>query len=177
MRTLIGYASVAAGVAVVLFLYGGRHASDPLTVAVANAATRCPDGFTVRAHGLPAGSQPTSSLSETCVLDFGIPAGSPGTNGVSGYARFSTSLKGSKSNSSERLATTATCPAGKKAIGGGASITTGRGELFAITASQPTADGQGWTATARKTKWYNVKTNEKGRLLKVTAICAVMSEE
>jgi hypothetical protein len=171
MKTLIRYAAVAAAVAVVLFLYGGSHASDPLTVAMANAATRCPDGFTVKAHSLPAGSDPTSSLSESCVLDFGIPAGTAGGNGVSGYA-LSTTVKSTKSNTSDRLAAVSMCPAGKKAIGGGAAVTGGARQVFTITTSQPTPDGQGWTAI---TKWYNVKTNEKGRSMKVTAICAVVS--
>jgi len=183
MKTLVRWSSLAFAFAVVAMLYGG-HASDPVAVAVANAAVRCPDGFTVTAHGVPAGSQPTSSLSDSCVLDLGIPAGAsgspgsagtPGTNGVSGYALFATTVKSVKSNSSERLAAVAACPAGKKAIGGGASITAGRGEVFAITTSQPTPDGQGWRGTAVRTKWYNEKTNESTRSLKVTVICAEVS--
>jgi hypothetical protein len=175
MKTLIRYALAAFVVAAVFLLYGRGHASDPLAVGVANAAARCPDGFTVEVHGLPAGSTPTSSLSDSCVLALGIPAGAagaPGTNGVSGYARTAT-VKSSKSNSSERLAAVAKCPAGKKAIGGGASVTAGRGEAFTITTSQPTPESQGWTARAVKIK--STKSNTSDRTLMVTAICAVVS--
>lgn len=200
MKTLIRCAPLAAVVAVVLLLYGVGHASDPLAVATANAAMRCPDGFTVTVHGLPAGSEPTSSLSESCVLELGIPAGAtgapgtagpagapgtagpPGTNGVSGYAQRSATVKSSKSNSSERLAATAKCPAGEKAIGGGASITAGKGEVFAITTSQPTPDGQGWRARlsgdlnlSKSNINKAVNPNLSKSILKVTVICAVVS--
>jgi hypothetical protein len=179
MKTLIRCAPLAAAVAVVLLLYGGGHASsDPLAVATANAAVRCPDGFTVTVHGLPAGSAPTSSLSDACVLDLGIPAGAMGApgiagpvgmNGVSGYALRTTTLNASKSNS-YRVAATAMCPAGKKAIGGGSSITGGDG-ILAVTTSQPTPNGQGWTARAVKFG----RDRLRGRVaFKVTAVCAAV---
>jgi len=191
MKTLVRCASLASVVAVVVLLYDGRNASDPLAVAVADAAVRCPDGFTVNVRGLPAGSTPTSSLSDSCVLDLGIPAGAtgpqgpagtPGINGVSGYALSFTTVKSSKSkNSQDRLAAVAECPAGKKAIGGGASITAGRGAIYTIMTSEPTPNGQGWLISVGKTQ-YNQKTNDKGRVkvsdsqgrLKVTAICVVV---
>lgn len=187
MKTLVRCASLASVVAVVLLLYGGGHASDPFAVAVANAATTCPEGFTVEVHGLPAGSAPTSSLSERCVLDLGIPAGAtgapgptgtPGTYGVSGY-ELVTTINSTKSNTF-RLAAVAKCPAGKKAIGGGASVTTVKGtksnsdNRWAITTSQPTPDGQGWMAiTMAIVSSANATT--AGHRLKVTAICAVAS--
>lgn len=190
IKTLVRSAAPAALVAAALLLYGGGKASDPLAVAAAEAATRCPDGFTVKVHGLPAGSAPTSSVSPTCELDLGIPGGAtgapgptgtPGKNGFSGWV-LTTTVKSSKSNSSERLAAVATCPAGKKAIGGGASITAGRGAIYTIMTSGPTPNGQGWLVSVGKTK-YNEKTNEssksnsnekKKERLKVTAICAVV---
>ena len=197
MKTLVRSASLAALVAAALLLYGGGRASDPLAVAVANAAVRCPDGFTVTVRGLPAGSQPTSSVSASCVLDLGIPAGAtgppgsagtPGTNGVSGITTIKTSKSNGsersniKNDTSERLTAVAECPAGKKAIGGGASITAGRGAIYTIMTSEPTPNGRGWLVSVGKTKYnektnessktkYNEKTNDKGRL-KVTAICA-----
>lgn len=193
MKTLVRYASLAALVAAALLLYGGGRASDPLAVAVANAAVRCPDGFTVKVHSVPAGSAPTSSVSASCELDLGIPggatgpagpagaAGTPGKSGVSGYVLSTTKIRSTKSNTSDRLAAVAECPAGKKAIGGGASITAGGGAVFTITTSEPTPNGQGWKI---KTKWYNVKTNESSKTkynektnessLTVTAICVVV---
>ncbi len=187
MKMLVRYASLAGLVAAALLLYGGGNTSDPLAVAVANAAVRCPDGFTVKVHSVPAGSAPTSSVSASCELDLGIPAGAtgapgaagtPGKSGVSGYV-LATTVKSSKSNSQDRLAAVAECPAGKQANGGGASITAGRGAVYTIKTSEPTPNGLGWTAAV---KWYNVKTNEKGRVkvsdsqgrLKVTAICVVV---
>jgi hypothetical protein len=199
MKTLIRSASLAAIVAAVLLLHGGGHTSDPFAVAVANAATRCPDGFTVKVHGLPAGSDPTSSLSASCVLDLGIPAGAAGApgatgapgpagtagrNGVSGYALETVTAKsavkaGGAGAGSYRLAATAMCKPGKKAIGGGARMA-GQVLDFTITASEPTPNGQGWTARMG----VNPRTGEKVQIpaatipaatLTVTAICAVVS--
>ena len=87
MKMLVRSASLAALVAAALLLYGGGNASDPLAVAVANAAVRCPDGFTVKTHGVPAGSEPTSSLSASCELDLGIPGGATGAAGPGGSRR------------------------------------------------------------------------------------------
>jgi hypothetical protein len=161
MKTLVGCTSLAAVVAVVLLLLGGGQASNPFAVAVADAAVKCPDGFTVKVHGLPAGSDPTSSLSASCVLDLGIPAGAkgptglagtpgptgaPGTNGVSGYGPVvqSINLNSSKSN---------------------------------IYKNQPTPDGNGWTVEAVTTvKGSKSNGSERARVtLKVTVICAVVS--
>ena len=186
MKTLVRCASLVVVVAVVFLLRGGGHASDPLTVAMANAATTCPDGFTVKVHGLPAGSDPTSSLSASCVLDLGIPAGTPGTNGVSGYALAAVTVKTTKSNSSDRLAAVAKCPAGKKAIGGGASIAAGTGEVAVIPTSEPTPSGQGWRAIAVSDEGTPSEDDGASRIsgrppgvdlatLRVTAICAVVS--
>jgi hypothetical protein len=188
MKTLIRSAPLAATVAVVLLLYGGGHASDSLAAATANAATRCPEGFTVTVHGLPAGSQPTSSLSDSCVLELGIPAGATGapgtaglagapgtegpagTDGVSGYTQRTTIIRSKSNITNNRLAGTTKCPAGKKAIGGGAEITSG-GKLIVegITTSLPTPNGQGWTARAA------VKFSRDRVVLKVTAVCAAVS--
>ena len=202
MKTLVGFASLAAAVAVMVVLVGFGQASSPLAVAVANAATRCPDGFTVTVHGLAGGSQPTSSLSATCVLDLGIPAGTagatgaagtPGTAGspgLSGYTLASTTVKSSKSNSSERrnrlldhLLARAMCPAGKTAIGGGARTTvksskSNSSDRFAITTSEPTPDGHGWVVEASNLNLSKSNINRSHdpgiTLLTVTAICVAM---
>ncbi len=187
MKTFLGFASVAAVVAAALLLHGAGHASSPFAVALANAAVKCPNITDATAHGLPAGSAPTATLSDRCVLDFGIPAGAtgatgamgapgaagaPGTNGVSGYSLRSAKIEIDPKGGP--AVATAMCAPGKKAIGGGAEYSDG-GKSFpsaAITASKPTPNGQGWTATARVTvrhKPYQIAS------LKVTAVCAVVS--
>jgi glycerate-2-kinase len=198
MKTLVGVASLAV-VAAMVVLVGFGRASSPLAVAVADAATRCPDGFTVTVHGLAGGSQPTSSLSASCVLDLGIPAGTagaagtPGTAGppgLSGYTLRSTSVKSSKSNSSDRrnrlldhLLARAVCPAGKSAIGGGARTTvksskSNSNERFAITTSEPTPDGNGWLAEASNLNLSKSNINRSHdpgiTWLTVTAICVTI---
>jgi len=201
MKALVRFALLASVVALVLLLRGGSHASDPFAVAVANAATSCPEGFAVTVQGLPAGSQPTSSLSDSCVLALGIPAGAAGapgstgatgpagtagTNGIGGLVE-TTNYNSSKSNV-YKLAATAKCSAGKQAIGGGASVTSGKGRFFAVTTSQPTSNGQGWVAEA--TNYNSSKSNTATTLkrsqsnttnynssksnLTVTAVCAVV---
>lgn len=198
MKPLVGVASLAV-VAVVGMLVGFGRASSPLAVAVADAATRCPDGFTVTVHGLAAGAQPTSSLSATCVLDLGIPAGTagatgaagtPGTAGppgLSGYTLKSTSVKSGKSNTSDRvrgqeLLAVAMCPAGKTVIGGGArssvkSSKSNSSERLAITTSEPTADGHGWLVGASNLNLSKSNINRSSdptTTLTATAICVAM---
>jgi hypothetical protein len=209
MKTLVSCASLVAVVALVLLLHGGGSASDSLGVAVANAATACPEGFTVTVQGLPAGSAPTSSLTQTtpgassCVLSLGIPAGStgasgpPGTagsNGVSGYGLQTVKTKSPSPNTTDRLVATAKCPPGKKAIGGGGSINENFAtahashtrsslsqiapEVFAITTSQPTSNGQDWVTIAVSdpgTPSNEPDGDEHTATLTVTAICATAS--
>jgi hypothetical protein len=79
MKVLLGFTAAGALLVAVLLLHGAGHGSSPFAVAVAKAATKCPDGFSsVGAHALPAGSQPTATLSSSCALEFGIPAGDKG---------------------------------------------------------------------------------------------------
>jgi hypothetical protein len=205
MKALLGLSSVAAVLAAVLLLHGAGHASSPFAVAVANAAVKCPDGFSsVTAHGPPAGSAPTATLSDKCALDFGIPAGdkgdkgdtgaqgSAGPPGVSGFGpAYATSVKSSKSNSSDRTTATAKCPAGEKAVSGGYTIAATIGGVPApqtaavravnlnssksnVYRNEPTADGSGWTVEAA-TSVKSGKSNSSDRVrvtLKVTANCA-----
>jgi hypothetical protein len=193
MKALVRCALLASAVTVVLALQGGGPASDLLGVAVANAATSCPGGFTVTVQGLPAGSQPTSSLTQTtpgassCVLSLGIPAGaagaqgSTGGSGVSGYSE-ATSHVSSKGNS---LDATANCPAGTKAMGGGPTITPGKGKLFAITSSGPTPGGGGWMVgsinlNSSRSNIYgprsnSINLNSSRSNIYLTVICAAVS--
>jgi hypothetical protein len=107
--------------------------------------------------------------------------GAPGKNGLGGYQTTTTATyRGT--NEFRPGSGTAKCPAGKKAIGGGYSIGTdsGGGKTFpslAITASEPTANGQGWTATAylQDPKDVAGKTKRPQVRLTVTAICAKVS--
>jgi hypothetical protein len=142
MKALPGFAAAGAVLAAVLLLHGAGHASSPFAVAVARAATKCPDGFSsVGAHALPADSQPTATLSSSCALEFGIPAGDKGDKGdtgvqgvagppgLSGYTTASASSVANgkiiiNSNNGMRTEATAVCPAGEKAVGGGYSIST-----------------------------------------------------
>lgn len=203
MKVPLGFAGAGALLVAVFLLHGAGHGSSPFAVAVAKAATKCPDGFSsVSAHGLPAGSQPTATLSNSCALDFGIPAGdtggkgdagaagTPGAPGVSGYTQTvaAINLNSSKSNI-YRTTTTASCPAGERVLNGGYVIAaTVNGAPAAQTAAvqainlnssksniyrnQPTSDGTGWVVAAVTT----VKTaKSSGRVrvsLKVNAICA-----
>ena len=197
-KTLASATVLALAVVSVLLLQGGGQASDPLGVAVADAATACPGGFTVAVQGLPAGSPPTGSLSpaapDSCVLTLGIPAGAAGaagaagTNGVSGYVVKTADVISSDPQS---VAATATCPAGTKAIGGGGSVTATKGKNmaardgFAVTASGPTPDGGGWTVQSHNLNFS--KSNVNGSRLNshnlnlsksnvnVTAICAAVA--
>jgi hypothetical protein len=141
MKALLGIAAAGAVLAAVLLLHGAGHGSSPFAVALARAATKCPDGFnSVSAHGLPAGSDPTAILSDKCDLEFGIPAGAKGDTGASGapgatgspgltdFHPVSARVTGKpiiKSNNG-RIATAATaqCPSGEKALGGGYTIAT-----------------------------------------------------
>jgi len=138
MKALRGFACTAVVVAAVLLLHGAGHASSPFAVAVANAATRCPDGFSsVSAHGLPAGSEPTATLSASCALDFGIPAGDKGDKGDTGVqgsagppgptnfgqttasALSTGKIKDLFPPGTYRTMAKANCPAGEKAVSGG----------------------------------------------------------
>jgi hypothetical protein len=158
---------------------------------------------------LPAGSQPTATLSASCALEFGIPAGekgdkgdagpagAAGSPGVSGYApALASSVKSSKSNTSERIRTEATarCPAGEKVLNGGYVIgATVNGVPATQTAAvrsinlnssrsniyrdEPTADGIGWVVAAVTTvKGSKSNSSDRDRVtLKVTANCAKVS--
>jgi hypothetical protein len=191
MKALLGFASVAAVAVAVLLLHGAGHASSPFAVALANAAVKCPNITDATAHGLPAGSAPTATLSASCVLDFGIPkgdkgdtgpagaqgaAGTAGTNGVSGYVmrvNYTDARRGSKQAA---LTATAKCPAGKKAVGGGVSVATDGGKSFpnvAITESQPTPNGNGWTAAIRRLPIV-ITPRPPTFTLTVTAVCALV---
>jgi len=197
-KTLASATVLALAVVSVLLLQGGGRASDPLGVAVANAATTCPSGFTVAVQGLPAGSAPTSSLAaptpDSCVLTLGIPAGATGaagaagTSGVSGYVLKTAHVTSSDTHS---VTATATCPAGTKAIGGGGSVTVTKGkdmaarDGFAVTASEPTPNGGGWTVKSSNLSLS--RSNVNGTRLNssnlelsksnvnVTAICAAVA--
>jgi hypothetical protein len=86
------------------------------------------------------------------------PAGPAGPSGMSGLAIV---------DNGGTLGA-ATCPAGKRAIGGGAHATGGNGNGVLVS-SEPTSDGRGWTATAAALSG----TVQPGVL--IYAICAVVT--
>jgi hypothetical protein len=77
------------------------------------------------------------------------PAGPEGPPGMSGYQIVSQSSGG---GSPDHQSATATCPAGKKAVGGGAYLAASAATYFpvAIDMSQPAGGGTGWMAGARE---------------------------
>jgi hypothetical protein len=79
------------------------------------------------------------------------PAGPAGPAGVSGLQMISGS---GVSNSSSPKSEQQDCPAGKKAISGGAVIT-GAGTNTFLSISRPTDPGTGWTATGRESTGGN----------------------
>ena len=85
--------------------------------------------------------------------DPGAP-GAPGPAGVSGLERITVS-SGTPSGTpdpTDLKTVTATCPVGKKVLGGGASFGPAGAPTFVdLTDSSPTADLNGWTATAQET--------------------------
>jgi hypothetical protein len=79
------------------------------------------------------------------------PAGPQGPPGASGLQMISGS---GVSNSSSPKTQQQDCPAGKKAIGGGAVLTGSTANTF-LGASRPTDPGTGWIATGRESSGGN----------------------
>ena len=95
------------------------------------------------------------------------PAGPPGPPGVSGAQLVSQT---SATDSSTPKNVTATCPAGKRGISGGAGIFNASGGPLALRVSTPTANVDGWTATAAEIGSY-----AGSWALRVYAVCATVS--
>ncbi len=108
-------------------------------------------------------------------------AGAQGIPGLSGYELVSQPFTGVfalNSGGQRGLSEfkTASCPAGKKAIGGGGDLGTngaqnGNQRRFLISASVPTADGTGWSVQL----FNNSTTIDNSIDLKVTAVCATIA--
>ncbi len=73
------------------------------------------------------------------------PAGTPGTNGVSGWEKV---VSASENDTTDAKTQTATCPAGKKAVGGGYMINSSA-HTFYPTANYPSADDT-WSVTVER---------------------------
>jgi hypothetical protein len=95
------------------------------------------------------------------------PAGQAGPAGVVGLQVVSGTTP---TDSSTEKNVTTTCPTGKKALGGGAQLTTGSGSSPALRASAQTTNDDGWFAAAGETAPYSGTWS-----LKVFAICATVS--
>jgi len=83
-----------------------------------------------------------------------IPAGPAGPQGPPGASGLQLVSGSGVSNSSSPKTQQQDCPAGKKAVGGGAVIT-GAGTNTFISTSRPTDPGTGWTATGRESTGGN----------------------
>ena len=83
-----------------------------------------------------------------------IPAGPAGPAGPPGSSGLQVISGSGASNSTSPKTQQQDCPAGKKAVGGGAVIT-GSGTNTFLTASRPTDPGTGWTATGRESTGGN----------------------
>lgn len=91
------------------------------------------------------------------VADFApgqIPAGPQGPAGPPGALGMQLISGSGASNSSSPKSQQQDCPAGKRAIGGGAVIT-GSGANTFLSTSRPTDPGTGWTATGRESSGGN----------------------
>jgi hypothetical protein len=83
-----------------------------------------------------------------------IPAGPAGPQGPPGASGLQFISGSGVSNSNSPKTQQQDCPAGKKAVGGGAVIT-GTGTNTFISTSRPTDPGTGWTATGRESTGGN----------------------
>ncbi len=93
-------------------------------------------------------------------------AGAPGAPGVSGLQIVTDTTA---TDSSSLKSVTASCPAGKRTVGGGAALLTNSGPL-AIRQSLPTSTASGWTATAGEMSAYG-----GGWALRAYALCATVT--
>jgi hypothetical protein len=95
------------------------------------------------------------------------PPGPPGPPGVSGLQRADVSTA---TDSGSPKSVSATCPAGKRAIGGGARVSGGGSSEVSITDSFPEADGSRWNTRA-----VEVNTTQASWVLTAFAVCATVS--
>jgi hypothetical protein len=93
------------------------------------------------------------------------PAGPPGP-GVGGLERRS---EGTSTDSTNSKSTTATCPSGKRVLGGGARVTGNAAASVTISESFPDSSLDRWNATARESD-----PTDAGWQLTVFALCATI---
>jgi len=127
------------------------------------------DAGTVGATGATGPMGPTGPVGPEGPMGPAGPAGDPGVSGLE-LVTVSSAV-----DSVARKNVTATCPAGKSAIGGGAEIVAGTAtaaqvENVGIGAVRPTAALDGWSATAWETDSISTTWS-----LSVHALCAVVT--
>jgi hypothetical protein len=83
-----------------------------------------------------------------------IPAGPAGPQGPAGVSGLQLISGSGASNSSSPKTQQQDCPAGKRAVGGGAVITGSAANTF-LSTSRPTDAGTGWIATGREASGGN----------------------
>jgi hypothetical protein len=97
------------------------------------------------------------------------PAGPAGPIGPAGISGEQLVTAASGSNSNDVKSQSASCPSGKKVIGGGASVSVTSSPL-ALTSSAPSGDLTGWTAQAQETAAFAGNWR-----VSVYAICAAVA--
>jgi hypothetical protein len=166
-RPTASYANVTATLALIVALGGTSYAAITLTkgqVKTRNVATgaitsakvknRTLRAIDFKAGQLAAGIQgmagPTGlkgDKGDAGTAGTAGTAGSTGTSGMSGYAQVAAN---SVNDSTASKSVTATCPAGKKAVGGGGSYLSAQTDAIHIYFSGALGDGSGWLVLAEE---------------------------
>ena len=95
------------------------------------------------------------------------PAGPAGPPGISGLQRFDTLSASSSASSRDAIAT---CPAGKRPVGGGARVVGNGAAVVSITENFPDSDGVHWNARANE-----VVATPLTWQLQAYALCAIVA--
>jgi hypothetical protein len=99
-----------------------------------------------------------------------LPAGAPGPPGPPGVSGLQRAELSTATDSGSPKSVSATCPPGKRAIGGGARVSGGGSSEVSIIESSPEADGSRWNTRA-----VEVNTTQGSWTLTAFAVCATVS--
>ena len=157
MRARPSYAEVTATLALVIALGGTSYAVTALPPNSVGTAQ-------LKRHAVTKGKLARGVVIAGPRGRKGAP-GPPGAPGAAGAAGVSGLVI--VDNAGGQLGA-ATCPAGKRALGGGAHAFGGNG-TGALVSSEPTSDGTGWTATAESV------TGLAQTSVLIYAVCATVS--
>ena len=99
-----------------------------------------------------------------------LPAGAPGPAGPPGVSGLQRTDISTSTDSGSPKSVGATCPSGKRAIGGGARVSGGGSSEVSITDSFPEVDGSRWNTRA-----VEVNATNASWVLTAFAVCATVS--